>query len=62
LSEWNGYFSDISSRNVLKTFRPQCVKLLKASNSDNTWLTYRNGLSCFQKFQQNHGLNNVWRL
>lgn len=36
------------------------MKLLEASNSDNTWLTYRNGLSSFQKFRQNHGLNNVW--
>ena len=36
------------------------MKLLEASNSDNTWLTYRNGLSSFQKFLQNHGLNNVW--
>jgi hypothetical protein len=44
----------------LKTFKPQCVKLLEASNSDNTWLTYRNGLSSFQKFRQDHGLNNVW--
>jgi hypothetical protein len=45
-----GYVSDISSRDVLETFRPQCVKLLEASNSDNTWLTYGNGLSPFQKF------------
>jgi hypothetical protein len=54
------YFSDISSRFGFEIFRPQCVKLLKASNSDNTWLTYRNGLSSFQKFRQDHGLNNVW--
>ena len=43
----------------LETFRPQCVKLLEASNSDNTWLTYRTGLSSFQKCRHNHGLNNV---
>jgi hypothetical protein len=35
-----GYVSDISSRDVLETIRPQCVKLLEASNSDNTWLPY----------------------
>lgn len=35
-------------------------EIIRSVNSDNTWLTYRNGLSSFQKFRQNHGLNNVW--
>ena len=36
------------------------MKLLQASNSVNTWLTYDNGVSSFQNFRQSYGLNNVW--
>lgn len=44
----------------MEAFRPQVVKLLEASNSSNTWLTYQNGLSSFQSFRHTFGLDNVW--
>ena len=41
-------------------FRPEIAKLLDASNSQNTWKTYNNGLTSFVSFRLEEGLGNTW--
>jgi site-specific recombinase XerD len=43
-----------------RKYPKKAIKNAQLNKTDNTWLTYRNVFSSFQKFRQNHGLNNVW--
>ena len=44
----------------MEPLRSEVQKLLEASNSQNTWNTYGNGVSSFVKFRFNHGLRDSW--
>ena len=44
----------------MEPFRSEVHKLLEASNSQNTWSIYGNGVSSFEKFRFSHGLRDSW--
>ncbi|VDI62701.1 Hypothetical predicted protein [Mytilus galloprovincialis] len=54
------YTSSYNSGGILDHFRPEIAKLLDASNSQNTWKTYNNGLTSFVSFRLEEGLGNTW--
>lgn len=44
----------------MEPLRSEVAKLLEASNSQNTWKTYQNGLASFDSFRKSQGIRDAW--